>query len=143
MLIKVILVAAMGVIAVSLLRTSQGARHQAIRRLLLLAFAVLTVGSVLFPNVWNRAARAVGVGRGTDLLLYGLIVAFLGYLLTSYLRFRDLEGRLTLLARRLALDEAVKPPGPTSSLTEEAQLHVDDATAFDEDVIARRRPDLT
>lgn len=112
MWIKVILVVAMAVIAVSLLRTSQGARHQAIRRLLLLAFAVVTVGSVLFPDVWNRIANLVGVGRGSDLLLYGLIVAFLGYLLTSYMRFRAMEGQLTLLARRLALDEARVPaPG--------------------------------
>ena len=54
-------------------------------------------------------AHLVGVGRGTDLLLYGLIVAFLGYTVTSYLRFRLIERRLTELTRQIALDE-VGPP---------------------------------
>lgn len=118
MLIKVILIVAMAVIAALLLRSSQGVRHQAIRRLLLLLFGVVSVGSVLAPNVWNSAANGVGVGRGTDLLLYGLIVAFMGYTVTSYMRFRALEGQITRLARRLAIDEALTssplvaaPPG--------------------------------
>ena len=106
MWIKIILIVAMAVIALLLLRGSQGARHQAIRRLLLLLFAVVAVSSVLVPDLWNRAARAIGVGRGSDLLLYGLIVAFLGYTVTSYMRFRTVEQQLTQLARRLALDEA-------------------------------------
>ncbi len=112
MWIKVILVIAMCGIALLLLRSSQGARHQAIRRLLLILFAVVTIGSVLVPNLWNEAARAVGVGRGTDLLLYGLIVAFLGYTVTSYMRFRALEQQITRLGRRLALDEARAMNGP-------------------------------
>ena len=33
----------------------------------------------------------VGVGRGIDLVLYGLMVAFLSFTVTSYRRFRDLE----------------------------------------------------
>ena len=107
MLIKILLIAALAVIAALLLRSSQGTRHQAIRRLLLLLFGVVCVGSVLAPNVWNSAARQVGVGRGTDLLVYGLIVAFMGYTVTSYLRFRALEGQITRLARRLAIDEAL------------------------------------
>jgi hypothetical protein len=115
MWIKVILILALAVVAALLLRGSQGARHQAIRRLMLLLFAVLTVGSVLAPNLWNSVARAVGVGRGTDLLLYGLIVAFLGYIATSYLRFRALEQQMTRLARRLALDEALSMEVPTTT----------------------------
>ena len=107
MLIKILLIVAMAFIAALLLRSSQGVRHQAIRRLLLLLFGVISIGSVLAPNVWNSAAQGVGVGRGSDLLLYGLIVAFMGYTLTSYMRFRALEGQITQLARRLAIDEAL------------------------------------
>jgi hypothetical protein len=105
--IQVILIAAVVVTAAVLLR-SQGARQLAIRRILLVALAVFGVLSVLFPGVWTRLARLVGVGRGTDLLLYVLLMAFLGYVATSYRRFRELENRVTLLARRIALDEA--PP---------------------------------
>ena len=112
----------MSAIALLLLRSSQGARHQAIRRLLLLLFAVVTIGSVLAPGLWNSLANAVGVGRGTDLLLYGLIVAFLGYTVTSYMRFRALEQQITQLARRVALDEAQALGSPaTPPPTEERE----------------------
>lgn len=106
--IQVILIVALLVVSARLLR-GQGARHQAIRRLLLVVFAVFGVLSILFPAVWSELAQAVGVGRGADLLLYALLVAFLGYVATSYVRFRELENRLTRLARRIALDE-VPPP---------------------------------
>ncbi|MBM6400982.1 DUF2304 domain-containing protein [Phycicoccus sp. MQZ13P-5] len=104
MLIQVILVAVIGAVVARLFR-SRGARSQAIRRLGLLVFAAFAVVSVFFPDLWSRIARAVGVGRGTDLVLYALVVAFLSYTVTSYLRFRDLESRYTRLARRIALDE--------------------------------------
>lgn len=115
MLIKVLLLVAIAVVVVLSLRAPAGARHLAVRRVAVTGFAALAALSVLFPDAWNAAAEIVGVGRGTDLLLYGLIVVFLGYLVTSYRRFRDLESQITELARRLALDEVateLRPPGP-------------------------------
>ncbi|GEA89950.1 DUF2304 domain-containing protein [Cellulomonas cellasea] len=112
MWIKVILLVSISVIALIGLRAPRGARHLALRRITLLAFVLFAAASVLFPEVWNALANAVGVGRGTDLLLYGLILAFLGYMATSYLRFRGLEAQITLLARRIALDEVGVGPVP-------------------------------
>ena len=111
MLIKIFLIAALLVIAGVLVWAPQGAPHLAARRLLLLAFAGGAALSVIYPGSWNRAARFVGVGRGTDLLLYCLIVAFLGFVVTTYIRFREVEERMTQLARRLALDEAERHVG--------------------------------
>ena len=104
-LIQVVLMVAVLAFVARLFR-SNGARAQAIRRLGLLLFAAFAVVSILIPNVWNRIAHVVGVGRGTDMVLYALVVAFLSFTVTTYLRFRDLETRYTRLARRLALDEA-------------------------------------
>jgi small membrane protein len=104
----VLIVAVLGVGAV-LVRSSAGERHQAIRRILLGLLCVLAVASILAPGVTTVVARAFGVGRGTDLLLYGLVVAFLGALVSAYRRQRSLEQRLTELTRRLALDEAEPP----------------------------------
>jgi hypothetical protein len=111
MLIKIFLIAALLVIAGIMVWAPQGAPHLAARRLLLLAFAGGAALSVIYPGSWNRAARFVGVGRGTDLLLYCLIVAFLGFVVTTYIRFREVEERMTQLARRLALDEAERHVG--------------------------------
>ncbi|GIL35501.1 DUF2304 domain-containing protein [Phycicoccus jejuensis] len=103
--VQVLLIVVVAVVAARLFR-SRGARAQAIRRLGVLAFAAFAVVSIIFPDVWTRLAHVFGVGRGTDLVLYGLVVAFLSFTVTTYLRFRDLETRYTRLARRIALDEA-------------------------------------
>lgn len=109
LVIQVVLIVAVLVIGLRLVRSTAGERHQAVRRLLLGALVVLAVASILVPGVTTAAAAFVGVGRGTDLLLYGLVVAFCGFLVSSYRRTRDLEQRLTDLTRRLALDEAEPP----------------------------------
>ena len=107
-LIQLLLIVVVIVIAARLLR-GRGARTQAVRRLGLLLFAAFAVWSILFPSVWNRMAKLVGVGRGTDMVLYALVVAFLSFTLTTYVRFRDFEARYTKLARRQALNEAARP----------------------------------
>jgi hypothetical protein len=112
MWIKVILLVSISSIALVGMRAPRGARHLALRRIAMITFVLFAAASVLFPEVWNALANAVGVGRGTDLLLYGLILAFLGYTATSYLRFRGLEAQITLLARRIALDEVGVGPVP-------------------------------
>ncbi|MGY1845037.1 DUF2304 family protein [Modestobacter sp. SYSU DS0875] len=114
MLIQIVLLAGIVVLAAALLRRS-GARHQAIRRLALLGFGAFAVTSVVVPDIWNELADVVGVGRGTDLLLYGTIMVLLGFITTSYMRFRDLEHRFTKLSRRIALDE-VPAPGELAAL---------------------------
>lgn len=103
-LIQVLLIAVVVAVAARLFR-SRGARAQAVRRLGLLLFAAFAVVSILFPDLWNKIARVAGVGRGTDMVLYALVVAFLSFTVTTYLRFREFESRYTRLARRLALDE--------------------------------------
>lgn len=115
MLIKVLLLLGVGLFLAVGLRAPSGARHLAVRRIALVGFAALAALSVLFPDSWNEAAAVVGVGRGTDLLLYGTIVLFLVSLMTTYRRFREMEQQVTRLARRLALDEAM------------GTLHADDA----------------
>lgn len=105
-LIQLILVAAVAVVAVLLTRSTAGARHQAIRRLALMAFVVAAVLSIAFPVWLTRAANLVGVGRGTDLLLYALVIAFLSYISTSHRRMNQMSRRITLLTRELTLSEA-------------------------------------
>ncbi|HEV7147305.1 MAG TPA: DUF2304 domain-containing protein [Pedococcus sp.] len=93
-----------------------GARTQAVRRLGMLVFAGFAVWSILSPGVWTTLAHAVGIGRGTDLILYGLVLAFFGFVVTTFKRFRDTETRYTRLARRIAIDEAVPAAtAPTAS----------------------------
>lgn len=109
--IQTLLIAATLVVTVRLLR-GIGPRAQALRRLALLVFACLAVASVIFPELWTTVANALGVGRGTDLVLYALVVAFFSFVATTFRRFRDLENRYTDLARRQALERAPQPRHP-------------------------------
>lgn len=89
-----------------------GARTQAVRRLGLLVFGAFAIWSILSPGVWTSLAHLVGIGRGTDLILYGLVIAFFSFVVTSFRRFREVETRYTKLARRIAIDEALPATTP-------------------------------
>lgn len=101
-----VLVAALGR---TMLRFPGGTRHQAGRRLLTMAFIVLAAAFIAVPGLASHAARLLGVDRSSDLLLYGLIVAFLTRILTDFRRDVARERQITQLARRIALDDAPDP----------------------------------
>jgi len=108
-IVQLLLFCAVVVGTLTLMRGAGNARHQAVRRILLTVFALAAALSVFFPALLTRLANLLGIGRGTDLVLYALIVFFMIYMATSSQRTRQLESRITKLARRIALDEAPKP----------------------------------
>lgn len=108
MWIKVIIIAGIAGVTVALLRP-RGSRSLAIRRLAMVGFGGLFAASVIFPSVWSTMADVVGVGRGTDLLLYLFILVMLAFVAATHLHFRGVEAQVTMLARRIALAEAPRP----------------------------------
>ena len=106
MWIQIILIAAMFGITLYLVRSTPSARHLALRRLLLFIALVVSIVVILAPGWLTAIAHALGIGRGTDLLLYGLIVVFLLYAVTDYKRSLQAARATTTLARQLALTEA-------------------------------------
>ncbi|MDO4791916.1 MAG: DUF2304 domain-containing protein [Buchananella hordeovulneris] len=111
--IKSILVLVLTIIAWRVIRTT-GQRSDALRRIGMVLFIVGAFVSVFWPRWLSYVANKVGVGRGTDLLLYLLIVAFLASLANQYRRSQVLERQLTKLARQIALSDS---PMLTSSGT--------------------------
>ncbi len=112
MIIQAILIVVIATLGWLMLKSPGGARHLAGRRIVTLAFVAFAVVTVIFPSLTGYLASLVGVGRGTDLLLYALVVAFLVQILSSFRRNADLERQITRLARRVALDSA---PAPSST----------------------------
>lgn len=104
--IQVILLVAVGVVTALLTRSTADARHQAVRRVMLVGFAMVAALSVIFPAWLSWLAAALGVGRGTDLLLYAQVIAFLSYVSTSHRRTNVLTRKVTRLTRELALTRA-------------------------------------
>lgn len=72
-------------------------------------FLILSIWTILRPNDLTVIANWAGVSRGTDLLLYALVVAFMFVTVSSYMRFREQELRYARLARAVALQNAVRP----------------------------------
>ncbi len=109
-IIKVALIAAFALFAFVLIRASSTPRSQALRTFGLGLFFAVVVVAVLFPTIVNDVAILLGVGRGTDLLLYVFIVVFIGQAMTTHRRRRAQDEQITELARKLALMKPNYPP---------------------------------
>jgi hypothetical protein len=107
--IKALLVAVFLFFAFVVVVPGKGSRHLAVRRLLLLSVFALGILTVIFPDITGEVAEFVGVARGTDLVLYGFVVVFVGNSLFTAGRFRHQEREITQLARALAIAETPPP----------------------------------
>ena len=79
------------------LSTTAIARQQLRRTtgILWLAFWTASAAAILRPNITRTVAKAIGIGRGADLVMYcGLLATAIGFFLL-YLRFRQLEANIT------------------------------------------------
>jgi hypothetical protein len=106
MIIKLLLIAALAGAAFFLLRGRVSALSLLMRRSVTLLAIALGIGAVLFPSAVTEVANLVGVGRGTDLVVYVLAVSFIFVSMALYMRLAALQDRHVELTRRLALLEA-------------------------------------
>jgi hypothetical protein len=87
----------------------QRLRSRLLDRAVFFVLVILAIAMVMRPDWANDVAHYFGVGRGADLVTYlgisGLAFLWLGL----YTRQRDLDVRLTELARKLAIKQAEKP----------------------------------
>ena len=102
--VKAVLLVA--VVVIALLSAAPGAsRRTAIRRILTVLFAIAAAVAIVLPDLTTTVAQAIGIGRGADLLLYGLVIAFLAQVVRSRLERERMRRQITDLARAIALRE--------------------------------------
>lgn len=126
--IKIPLVIAAVLVLVVLFRHRGRVELRAGARVLAFGLFVIAVVSIIVPDVPQWAAQTVGVARGTDLLLYVLVVVYVLTTLGLYFRVRESDQRLRQLAREMALERAEReePPGSlrrTESVRPEVEHH--------------------
>jgi small membrane protein len=109
MLIRVFLLCIPVFMVFFFLRNWASTNMRAGKRVLFMLFVILNILAVLRPDLTTSVANVMGVGRGTDLILYILVGAFIFATLNFYLRSRALEDRVVQLARVIALREAEPP----------------------------------
>ena len=73
--------------------------------------AVVAVAAVADPSLTQDLANLVGVTRGTDLMLYVLVVVFAFSQAGTYFRFKELEMRFARAVRSQAIAEAIERDG--------------------------------
>lgn len=71
-------------------------------------FICLFLIAVALPNLTTRAANAIGVGRGTDLVVYMTTFALICFSLVLIIKFERLQREITQLVRRIALEKVRK-----------------------------------
>lgn len=103
MTIQILLISAFAVVALAGARLGDSPRDMAVKRLSILVVFALGSVAVIFPDVVTRVAQAVGVGRGTDLVLYLLVVVSALVWLGTYKRLSRFDDQLTQLARAHAI----------------------------------------
>jgi hypothetical protein len=79
-----------------------------------LAWGLLWIAAAVLiarPELTAVVARALGIGRGTDLVFYFAILGMVFGFFTIYVRMRRIESDLTKIVRELALRGADEPEG--------------------------------
>ena len=77
-------------------------------RLALIGISALGILFVLFPQITDRLAHLVGVGRGADLITYLFIVFFFLAGIILYSKIRKIEADQTELVRKITVEMAEK-----------------------------------
>ena len=76
------------------------------------AWAVLWIAAAIAiakPELTATIAKAMGIGRGTDLVLYFAILFMIFGFFAVYVRLRRVESDLTKIVRELAIRSAEEP----------------------------------
>jgi small membrane protein len=105
--IQIVLLLVVAAALLLFIRNWHAVEVRAIKRLAFLAFIAMVVIAVLKPGWVSSLAHHMGVGRGTDLVLYLLAAAFVFVSVNTYFRFKTQETRFTELARAIAVRDAL------------------------------------
>jgi small membrane protein len=114
-LFQIVVLALFAVLAA--LTLSAGIRGTVRKRIVVFWLSIWGLGSVaiIWPHSTALLARALGIGRGADLLLYSSVLVMIVAFFYVYTRFKRVERQLTLLVRRLAIQNAAVPTDPRAA----------------------------
>lgn len=116
-LFQVLAVAALGLLVAWTGRTLVRGHMRGRVGVFWLAVWITSGVAILFPGATVTVARALGIGRGADLVLYVSVVVSMAGFFYVYNRFRRLDQQLTALVRTLAIHNAIQPAGPPDTNT--------------------------
>lgn len=99
---QIILIPAIAFLLVVYLKSS---RRAAIDKIFICLLLIMGIVFVINPEMTNKLAHLLGIGRGADLIFYLAILGF-GYLvIILYSKIRKLEEQFATIVRKQAIDE--------------------------------------
>jgi hypothetical protein len=107
MILQIILVIVLCLLIIGFLRSRSTSRTKAYKKIFLVTFVLSAIIVVIFPDITTNIAHLLGIGRGADLLLYGLTVVVIFMILNTYIKDREEERRFVSLTRKVAILEAI------------------------------------
>jgi hypothetical protein len=113
-------------LVLAIVTVSAGVRGLARKRIVTFWLSVWVAGSVaiIWPRSTAVVAHALGIGRGADLLLYSSVLVMFVAFFYVYTRFRKVDRQLTLLVRRLAIQNAAQGLTPSAAPSREPASRV-------------------
>ena len=102
-MVKALLIVGLLAAAYLAFRGKPSATRLALTRITAAIFFAAGVVAILVPSSVTSVANGLGVGRGADLVLYVLTIAFLLTTIGFYKKLRDLEDRYVDAVRHLAI----------------------------------------
>lgn len=105
MLIRFLLIASTLTIAWYFLSSRGTSRTNALKKVLLIGFVAAAIIAILVPDSLTTLAHLVGVGRGTDLLVYVLVQVVAFQMFNTYAKDKQNQRQIVHLARRIAILE--------------------------------------
>ena len=83
-------------------------KNQILQRMFFILIFASGIVAVALPEMTNKVANFVGVGRGADLLLYLMVVIFYFTFIIIYRKIEDIKERQTDIIRQITLQNAIK-----------------------------------
>jgi hypothetical protein len=102
-IVKLLLIGSVLAILAWVIRARPSNQRLALTRMASIAVAACWVLAVINPDGVTWIANRIGVGRGTDLVLYVLVVVFTVSSVAQYQRLRRLDDRIAELTRMQAI----------------------------------------
>ena len=81
-------------------------RSRLLDRIIVTVIIIGGIVLVIWPELSQLLASRLGVGRGADMVLYLGLVGLIFVSILQFSKIRELEDRITRLARKIALDKS-------------------------------------
>jgi len=106
MLIRIVLIVSTIVFSLWLLKKRNSARARAWQKLLIISFLIGVITLTVSQDLSSRFAQFFGIPRATDVVLYLTVVIFLFVGANFLLRLEEIQKRLAVLNRAVAIKDA-------------------------------------